>query len=171
MEARDYVVGVFRDGESAVAAVEALREAGLRPEDVSLLIPEPGERPMTGETKAAEGAATGAATGGLLGGVGGWLAAAGILTLPVAGPVVVAGALGAALAGAAAGLGLGAVAGGLIGLGIPEPEATWYEEQVRGGASLVAVRAPDAAARDAAHTFLRRAGAYEIEDRAREGIG
>jgi hypothetical protein len=41
----------------------------------------------------------------------------------------------------AAGAGVGAIAGALIGMGVPEEEANWYEERVRGGAWLVTVRA------------------------------
>lgn len=82
-----------------------------------------------------------AGIGAAIGGVGGLLlSAAGLLTLPVIGPVLAAGPIAAALTGA----GVGAAAGGLIGAlteaGIPEEDAKHYAEGVRRGDILVTVR-------------------------------
>jgi hypothetical protein len=82
-----------------------------------------------------------AGIGAAIGGVGGLLlSAAGLLTLPVIGPVLAAGPIAAALTGA----GVGAAAGGLIGAlteaGIPEEDAKHYAEGVRRGDILVTIR-------------------------------
>lgn len=71
------------------------------------------------------------------------------------------------LRGTAIGAGVGAIPEALVHTGVREDEATYYEEEVREGRTLVTVRADGryAEARD----ILRRRGAYEIEDRARTG--
>jgi hypothetical protein len=112
-------------------------------------------------TKAGEGAATGAVAGGVLGALGGVLAGLGALTIPVVGPVIAAGAFATALTGAAVGAGVGAIAGALIGMRIPEEEANWYEERVRGGGWLVTVRADGRY--EEARAILRASGGHEYD--------
>jgi hypothetical protein len=96
--------------------------------------------------------------GGLL------LSAAGLMTLPVIGPVLAAGPLAAALTGA----GIGAAAGGLIGAltdaGIPKEEAEHYAEGVRRGDVLVTVRTDEAHAPRACEIMNRR-GAMDVNNR------
>ncbi|HEY3112032.1 MAG TPA: general stress protein [Chloroflexota bacterium] len=166
----DHVIGVFDDGLSARDAIHALREAGFRGQDISILIPDAdASREFATETGIAtrEGAATGALAGGVLGGLAGWLIGIGALAVPGVGPLLAAGALGAALSGAAIGAGVGAIAGALVGIGVPEDEAAWYEQEVRGGRALVSVLARDR--RDQAREILRRFGAYDAESRRRAG--
>src|SRR5215207_11237305 len=166
MARRTVAVGVFRDAERARDAIGALKDAGFTGSDISLLMPDRGEaRDLAAETgtKAAEGAATGAVTGGILGGLGGFLLGIGALAIPGVGPFIAAGAFASALGGAALGAGLGAVAGALIGMGIPEEEARYYEEEVRGGRTLIAVRADGRM--DEADSILHDHGAYDVEHR------
>ena len=163
---RSTVVGLFHEPNQAREAIEALKDAGFRGDDIGLLMRDKDEaREMAGETgtKAGEGAATGALAGGVLGGVAGWLVGIGALAIPGLGPFIAAGALGTALTGAAIGAGVGAVAGALIGMGIPEEEAKWYEEEVKGGRTLVTVKANGRFSE--AQALLRRHGAYDIETR------
>jgi uncharacterized protein (TIGR02271 family) len=163
---RTTVVGVFHNPEDARDAINALKDAGFRGDDIGLLMRDRDEaRDMAAETgtKAGEGAATGALAGGLLGGLAGWLVGIGALAIPGVGPFIAAGAFGAALTGAAVGAGVGAIAGALVGMGIPEDEAKYYEEEVRGGRTLVTVRADGRY--DEARDILRRHGAYDIQDR------
>jgi len=65
------------------------------------------------------------------------------LAVPGIGPAVVGGWLAATLLGA----GVGAVAGGLIGfltdIGIPHEEADEFADNVRGGATLLAIKTSD----------------------------
>jgi uncharacterized protein (TIGR02271 family) len=165
------VVGVFHDIEDARDAVEALKDAGFAADNVGLLAHDRERgREVAEETgahsHAGQGAATGLIAGGILGGVGGWLVGIGALAIPGVGPFIAAGAFGAALTGAAVGAGVGAIAGALIGLGIPEDEATYYEGEVRGGRTLVTVRADGRY--DEAREIMRDHGAYDIEDRGTE---
>jgi uncharacterized protein (TIGR02271 family) len=164
--ARDVVVGVFHEPEQARRAIEALKDAGFSPGDIGILMQDRGEARDLAEdtgTKAAEGAGIGALGGGILGGLAGWLVGIGALAIPGVGPFIAAGAFATALGGAAIGAGVGAIAGALVGMGIPEDEAKYYEEEVRGGRTLVTVKAGGryAEARD----LLRNNGAYDIENR------
>lgn len=168
MTARSVAVGVFEDNQRAREAIGALKDAGFRGDDISLLMPDQGQaRDMAAETgtKAGEGAATGLLAGGILGGLGGFLVGIGALAIPGAGPFIAAGAFATALGGAAVGAGVGAIAGALIGMGIPEDEARYYEEEVRGGRTLVAVRANERI--DEADRVLHDFGAYDVEHRDR----
>ena len=163
---RSTVVGVFRDHGRARDAIGALKDAGFAANDIGILTPDRGETRAMAEdtgTKAGAGAATGAVAGGVLGGLAGWLAGIGALAIPGIGPFLAAGALGTALGGAAIGAGVGAVAGALTGMGVPEEEAKWYEQEVRGGGTLVTVRADGRY--DEAQRLLRRHGAYDVQTR------
>jgi uncharacterized protein (TIGR02271 family) len=166
MTPRSVAVGLFHDPEDAREAIGALKDAGFHGDDISVLMPDRGQtRDMAAETgtKAGEGAATGLVTGGILGGVGGFLVGIGALAIPGVGPFIAAGALATTLGGAAVGAGVGAIAGALIGMGIPKEEAEYYEGEVRGGRTLVTVRA--GARMDEADAILHDFGAYDVEHR------
>jgi hypothetical protein len=92
-------------------------------------------------TKAPEGATTGATTGGIIGGTLGLLAGIGALAIPGVGPFIAAGPLLAALSGLGAGGTIGGIIGALIGSGIPEYEAKRYENRLKEGGILLAIRA------------------------------
>jgi uncharacterized membrane protein len=132
------IIGVFDDAAQARMAMEALRDSALPLDDVSIV-----SRNSDGTAKgdsedvsAGEGAAVGAVWGGLVG-----LAS---LLIPGVGPFIAGGALFAALTGAVTGAVVGGIAAALIDFsGIPEEEARGYEEQVRSGKTLVAVRSRD----------------------------
>src|SRR5205823_4609788 len=169
IERGDHVIGVFDDGLSARDAIHALKEAGFSGPDISILVPDAdASREFASETGVAtrEGAGRGALAGGVLGGLAGWLIGIGALAVPGVGPLLAAGALGAALSGLAVGAGVGAIAGALVGIGVPEDEAAWYEQEVRGGRALVSVVARER--RDEAREVMRRFGAY---DASRRGQG
>jgi uncharacterized protein (TIGR02271 family) len=167
---RETVVGVFHSPERARDAIEALKEQGFAADDIGVLMH---DREQAGDvaretgvhSHAGEGAATGAVAGGILGGLGGWLAGIGALAIPGIGPLVAAGAFTAALGGAAIGAGVGAIAGALVGMGVPKDEAEYYEGEVRGGRTLVTVKAP--ARYDEAQQILRDHDAYDVETRDR----
>ncbi|WP_342664028.1 general stress protein [Peribacillus kribbensis] len=138
------VVGVYDDGNSAIAAVEDLQEQGYARDEISVIAKDPEEaREITDETgtKAGEGAAAGATTGGVLGGLTGFLAGVGALAIPGIGPILAAGPIAATIAGAATGAGAGGIAGALIGMGIPDEEAERYESDLKSGKILVLVDA------------------------------
>src|SRR5205814_9447001 len=121
-----------RNEGQACTIVDQLKAAGFSNNDISVLLPDKaGTKDFAHEkhTKAPEGATTGAGTGGVLGGALGWLAGAGALAIPGAGPFIAAGPIMAALSGAAIGAGAGGLIGALVGLGIPEYEAKRYESK------------------------------------------
>jgi len=163
---RQTAVGVFRTADQARDAISALKDAGYPASDISLLAHDrETTRTMAQDTgtNAGAGAATGAVAGGVLGGLGGWLVGIGALAIPGIGPFIAAGAFATALTGAAIGAGVGVVAGALIGMGVPREDADWYEQEVKGGNTLVTVNA--AGRYGEAQALLRRYGAYDVEQR------
>jgi uncharacterized protein (TIGR02271 family) len=67
------------------------------------------------------------------------------------------------LGGAAIGAGIGAIAGALMGMGVPEEHAKYYEDEAKAGKTLVTVRADTRY--DDAQRILRDHGAYDVESR------
>jgi hypothetical protein len=149
---RQTVGALFEMRDDAEKAINALKARGFSGDQIGIALR---DRTAQGQliedtgSKAADGAATGAVSGGLLGGVVGFLIGVGALAIPGIGPVVSAGVLstvfGAAGATALAGAGIGAatggIVGGLLGMGIPESEATYFESGFRKGHVLVTVNA------------------------------
>ena len=142
-DTRTSVVAAFRDRDRAKDAIAALRRDGFTDDQIGLLGPyETATQKRSGlandptDSKWEEGAGIGAAGGAALGLGLGAAVMAGLL-----GPlgVVAGGPLVALLASAGAGATAGTVVGGLIGLGVPEDEAKWYESEVTAGRTLVTV--------------------------------
>lgn len=138
------IAHLYDSYDTARTVVTELEAAGVPHDDISLVANAETQRAHTGteSTNAvAPAAGSGAVLGTALGGGVGLLAGLGALAIPGVGPVVAAGWLVATLTGA----GVGAVSGGLIGsltgIGISRDEADVYAEGVRGGGSLVTVRA------------------------------
>jgi len=155
---RSTVVGVFQDRQQAQRAVDELRRAGFREDQIGVAASSSeatGVMQDDSGSKAAEGAAIGAATGagvGLLWGLG----VAAQMFPPLG--VVAGGTLVALLASAGTGAGVSAIIGALVGLGIPEDEAGYYEQEVKSGRTLVTVNADGRS--DEAWNILMRWGAY-----------
>jgi hypothetical protein len=139
------VTGLFKSRSSAERAVEELVVHGWSRDDISVLMSDATQGREFGlamATKAPEGAATGGTIGGVLGAIAAGLVATGVLAVPglalmAAGPIV------ATLAGLGAGAAAGGVTGALIGLGIPEHEARFFNEQIEHGGILVGVYTHD----------------------------
>ena len=159
------VYGIYSDRAKVERAVDVLKEARFRNEDISVLLPAGGgtkEFAVEKETKAPEGAATGAGTGAVIGGALGWLMGIGLLAIPGVGPFIAAGPIMAALAGAGAGGLTGGIAGALIGMGIPEYEANRYEGRIKSGGTLLSVHADDSDWKNKAKDILKNSGAEDI---------
>ena len=154
-------IGVFEDHAQADRAVEELRRAGFRSDQIGVASKDPNAGATTEKgSHVLGGAVAGAAAGA---GVGG-LVALGILAgvIPGIGPAIAAGTLGVILANAAGGAAIAGLAGALIGLGIPEDEAKHYEGEFKAGRTIVTVK--DTAGRNnEAWTILQRFGAYNKE--------
>ena len=159
------VFGIYSSYGQVESAVDALRAAGFRNTDISVLFPENvGSKDFAHEkgTKAPEGATTGAGAGALIGGGLGWLAGIGALAIPGLGPFIAAGPIMAALAGAGVGGAVGGIAGALIGMGIPEYEAKRYEGRVKEGGILLSVHSDNSDWTKRAKEILERTGAQDI---------
>jgi len=145
--------GLYNDVSTAEVGVRRFRDAGYPGERIGIVSRDAAAKEVAEDTgaKAAGGAATGAVAGGVLGGLTGLLVGIGALAIPGIGPVVAGGVLastfGIGAGTAVAGAGIGAAAGGLIGaltgLGFSHDEASYYDEGVRGGRTLVTVEDDD----------------------------
>ncbi len=163
METRSTSVltGLFLDRDSAERAYQSISDRGYGSEDVNLVMSDDTRKhhfaSMTTDgrqtelgSKAAEGAGIGGAIGGSLGAIAAAIAAVGTsIALPGLG-LVIAGPLAAAIAGAGAGAATGGIVGALIGWGIPEERVKEYDQGIREGGILMAVRPRN----DADATFL-----------------
>ncbi|MGB2603195.1 MAG: quinol:electron acceptor oxidoreductase subunit ActD [Candidatus Sulfotelmatobacter sp.] len=159
------VFGIYPDYASVENGVDALRAAGYRNTDISVLFPENvGTKDFAHkkETKAPEGAATGAGAGALIGGGLGWLAGIGALAIPGLGPFIAAGPIMAALAGVGVGGAVGGLTGALVGMGIPEYEAKRYEGRVKSGGILLSVHSDNSEWTKRAKEILEQTGAQDI---------
>jgi len=155
------VIGVFETHARAEQAVANLKAAGFEDSKIGMVYRDAeGNVVKTGaadETYADEGAVAGAVAGA----AGGAAIGAGILAgvIPVIGPVLALGTLGTILVNAAGGAALIGLAGALIGWGIPEEDATFYEGEVQSGRYLVVVDAGNQEAE--ARTILHSRGGYD----------
>ncbi len=142
--------GVFATKAAAEQAIAELKRAGYRDDQIGLVGKHEGAK------HAGEGAAIGAAT---VGGAAG-LASLGMSfgVIPVIGPILAVGPLAAALISAAGGAAAGGVGGALIGWGIPEEDAHYYEGEVKAGRYLVTVECGQG---DDARDLLRQHGGYD----------
>jgi len=155
------VVGVFETKARADQAVADLKAAGFDDKNIGMVYHNAqGETVKKGaadDTNAGEGAAIGAAVGA----AGGAAVGAGILAgvIPVIGPAFALGTLGTILANAAGGAAILGISGALIGWGIPEEDAEFYENEVKTGRYLVTVEAKDREAE--ARSILHGRGGFD----------
>jgi uncharacterized protein (TIGR02271 family) len=155
------VLGVFETKAHADQAVDQLKAAGFEDSAIGMVYRDAeGKTVKTGaaeDTYAEEGAVAGAVAGA----AGGALVGAGILAgvIPVVGPVLALGTLGTVLLNAAGGAALIGLAGALVGWGIPEEDAAFYETEVQSGRYLVTVEAGDRT--DDARAILHRHSGFD----------
>jgi len=156
------VIGVFDSYDQAEKAVAELRQSGFDTNEISIVA-----KQQQGQGQDAQGdntmgmnmgtVADGATTGGAIGGLAGLAMGAGALAIPGLGPLIAAGPIAGLLSGAAT----GGVAGGLIDWGIPEEQGRKYEEEVKNGKILAAVRTHETKVDSAAEIF-RQNGARDV---------
>lgn len=163
---RKAVFGIFRQRDQIENCVERLKAEGFRNSDISVLMPDTHKGTATlgveSKSKAPEGSMVGGGLGLAAGGILGWLAGAGAIAIPGVGPFIAAGPIVGMLAGLGTGAAVGALAGGLIGVGIPEYEAKRYEGIMLNGGMLLSVHVDDPNWRDKAKRILQETGADEI---------
>jgi hypothetical protein len=157
------VVGMFEARDAADRAVEALKAAGFRAEDLSVVARELSLAGDVRDKKSDAGPAV--ISGGVIGGVAGLLAGLGAMAVPGIGPFLAVGPLAAALTGAAVGVAGGEMVGVLTSHGIPREHADYYTEALERGAILVTVHT-DAARAAEARRILSENGSVDAEARA-----
>jgi uncharacterized protein (TIGR02271 family) len=170
MADRSTIIAVFDDHTRAQRAIEQLKRAGFTEREIGVTTrdgeADGGQALRDGGkgTHAKEGAITGVTAGAGVGALWGLGILAGVL--PAIGPAIAGGTLAAILSSAAAGAATAGLAGSLIGLGIPEDEAKYYEEEFRAGRTVVTVQAmgrqaeAEAILRDAGGRTMDSAGNY-----------
>jgi len=163
---RSTVVGVFEHRNDAERAIDELHRAGFTDEQIGFVMRDGGEHvthdvSTTDTSQAGEGVVGGMLAGA---GIGGLVAAAAALLVPGFGPVLAGGILATTLGGAAIGAAAGGILGALIGMGVPEDEARYYETEFKSGRMLVTVRADGRF--DEARDILYRSGAYDVDHRS-----
>lgn len=159
IEARN-VIGVFDERAQAETAHQALLAAGFSDNNISVAFQPVGTAPelSANDTHARESTTTGATAGAIVGGALGLVA----LAIPGVGPLLAAGPLLAVLSGVAAGGALGGLIGSFAGLGVPTERATMYEEAIRAGGVVVAVKVEDKAQTERAEQIMRQEQARDV---------
>ncbi len=162
------VVGVFEHSADAERALGDLRDAGFTEAQIGVTRRSETAPRNEGSDDASE-VGTGAAAGAVTGLGLGALAGLGVLSgmVPVIGPAIAGGTLGVILSNAAAGAGVAGLIGALVGAGIPEHEAAYYQEEVVAGRTVLTVDA-GTRAREAGD-ILRRNGGYDASNRPSVG--
>jgi hypothetical protein len=163
-----FVIGAIKPRERVDNIVKQLQAAGIPEKDISLIAPDDREGRDPDDEKPRENAdrvhdlTVGAAAGGIALGALGCLVGLVSLAIPGLGLFIVAGPLAAVLGDVAVGGALGAVAGGLIGLRVPEHKAKAYEESLRSGSTIISIHGKTADELRKARNILTNAEAAEI---------
>jgi len=158
-------IGVFHNRDRAREVIHALKNAGFADNQIGLIARDGDEHArahsgLSNDPTASrweEGTGIGAAAGATTGLGLGLAVAAGLI--PAIGPIIAGGTLMALIASAGAGATVGTVLGGLIGLGVPEDDAAYYDEEFRTGRTIVTCQAGDRYPE--AVEILRQYGAVE----------
>ncbi|NOK62565.1 MAG: hypothetical protein GFH27_549333n53 [Chloroflexi bacterium AL-W] len=162
------VIGIFENTNNVETVTQQLHKDGYTSDDISVLMQPEGSAPEfdADHTEANKGMVTGLAVGAAIGGLAGLAA----LTVPGVGPILAAGPLAAVLtttSGAVVGSALGGLIGTFAGLGIPTEQAEAYEEAIRSGGIVVAVRVPDITSAEQTSSILRQHHATQVTHYAR----
>jgi hypothetical protein len=166
------VVGTFPSHETVDAALAGLRKAGIDRSRINVLTSQSGARDVRAVPEEdAESEGMGTALGAVVGGATGLSAGYALptvltLLVPGLGPVVAAGAVGAALLGLGGALG-GAAAGHALETkltdGLPKDELPVYLDALRRRRSVVIVLAEDDDEALRAREILEQAGAESLD--------
>jgi hypothetical protein len=159
-----HVTATFKTRTAAEDAVDRLITSGFYEEDISVLVTDTTRGTafaLKEGTKAEEYTGTGATAGGAFGAIAALLMSASII--PSGGLSLVAiGPLFATLAGLGAGGFAGGVLGALVGAGVPEHEAKLYENELKDGSILLAVKTEDKNEHELAERILKNANATKV---------
>lgn len=159
------ILGIYPYYSSVEHAVQALKEAGFRNANISVVFPKnAGSMNFARELteKPPEGVVGGGITGAVVDGTLGWLVGVRALAIPGLGPVIAAGPIMAALAGVGLVGTSGGMSGALMGMEIPEDVAHRYQDRVRDGGILASVYCDDSIWTERAQEIMERSGAQDI---------
>jgi hypothetical protein len=155
---RKMIVALFHDLTHAEDAINALKDAGFKGNEVGVALHEKawqGEMAYaTGTTPSKEGVKR-VSGGGTPAWISGYLPDLGTRTIPGVGPVVTGGALAKTLTGAP----IGSLQGALLNIGLPQEEAQQLESGFRSGGELVCV-IPGKRGSEAANILQRHGGDF-----------
>jgi hypothetical protein len=167
------VAGIFASREAASRGIQQLLASGVRDEAINVLAPGMAESqiasvPADDAEQPGMGTAIGAVVGGATGASIGLPIGAAIasMVIPGVGPIIAAGALGAAIFGVG-GAAVGHSLEDKLTYGLSRDELFFYEEALRQGRVVVLVQAADDTEAESVRVTLEAAGAENI-DAARE---
>ena len=156
-------VGTFSNQPDAEAALIALRDCGFDMNLISAIAQNPPEEQLkdieieSSSQRAKDGAETGAIMGATTGGMLGLIGSLGILAIPGIGLATeVAVLLGNALLGGSFGAAGGSLVGALVGWGVPEEQAKYYDKLLSQGEYVVVVEGTEAEINEAEAILFER---------------
>ncbi len=163
-KAQKRAVGTFPTRQDAEVALIELRDSGFNMEQISAIAQNPPDETQLADVevkssseRAKDGAETGAIMGATTGGMLGLIGSLSVLAIPGVGLATeVAILLGNALLGSGFGAAGGSLVGALIGWGIPEEQAKYYEELLSQGDYVVLVEGTEAEIKGAEAILLNR---------------
>ncbi len=162
MTKTDIAVAVYNFHTQAEDAVKALQRAGFDMKKISIIGKDyETDEHVVGFLNAGDRAKVLGKWGAFWGGLMGMLFGSALMFVPVVGHVIVLGPLAAALFGGLQGAvivgGISALAGALIGIGIPKDSVLRYETALKANKFLLVVHG-DAQAIKRAHELLKTSG-------------
>ena len=157
-------VGTFATRQDAEIALIELRDSGFNMDRVSAIAQNPTDEQKLADVevksssqRAKDAAETGAVMGATTGGVLGIIGSLSILAIPGVGLATEAAVLlGNALLGSGLGAAGGSIVGALIGWGIPEEQAKYYEELLSQGEYVILIEGSEAEINGAEAILLNR---------------
>ncbi len=177
----EVVSGIFSSQQSLQELFDAFMALGVTRDHVSVLMSEQTRghydeflgtetslgQPSSGEafrqtTKLPEGAASGGLAGGILGGLIGGLTLVGSVLLPGVG-LLVAGPIVGAITGGAIGSAAGGFVGALVGLGLPENEARFYQDSIQQRGNVLVVAHVPKSLKNEVRNIFKRCGAQSVK--------
>lgn len=151
------LVGIFDNYSSAENATHKIKDTGLTTNDISIVTKETQTDTSVQAGAINDNISDGVVTGTVLGGVAGVLLGIGTVVMPGLGVIAAAGPIVGLLSGAVT----GGVVGGLIDLGIPEDDSQTYENEIKGGKTLLTMKCSEDDI-DKISTILRTCGASKV---------